>query len=403
MRLGILVAAVVLTAGCGGGSGDDPGTVGPGPGNVTPGPGTNPGTTPDPGTTPEQPNPSDNETAIVFFAQQEEGQEVTRAGSPLEDRDGANVRSFKVWGYKNMSNGDLQIVFPGYTVNYVSAANSTTTNTDGWEYVDQQGDNEPEQTIKYWDWNVSAYRFFGVTGGLSGTYTSDDNKERYEIGIHISIPDLSIQIPDEADDIDDAIKAIPLYSRLWYSTGIESEDPSRLFGKPVQLEFVRPVSKVRIMFTSSDPNVSLADLDLSDPLFMPADEDIDIVIKGTFTVSYPLNYSLNSGEISETWSVVRDNPDDAVVTYLSTIIGRDDVWNTVLPAKGQGMYKLTVKVSDEPKECYVPAEFVNWQPGYEYTYIFKVNEEGGVEFGGVYSAYTDWVDGPETGHTVHNW
>lgn len=402
MRLGLLLAAVMLTAGCGSDSGDEPGSpspVTPGSGSGS-GPGTNPGTTPDPGTTPEQPNPSDNETAIVFFAQQEEGQEVTRAGSPLEDRDGANVRSFKVWGYKNMPNGDLQIVFPGYTVNWVEGtANSTTTNTDGWEYVNQQPVGQEEQTIKYWDWNVSAYRFFGVTGGLSGTYTSDDNKQSYEIGIGISIS-------DPMNTTDDMIKAIPLYSRLWYSDGSTipgSQYNDKQFGKPVQLEFVRPISKVRIMFTSSDPNVSLADLDLSEPRFMPADEDIVIVIKGTFTVSYPLNYSLNSGEISETWNVVRDIPDDAVVTYLSTIIGSENVWNTVLPAKGQGMYKLTVKVSDEPKECYVPAEFVNWQPGYEYTYIFKVNEEGGVEFGGVYSAYTDWVDGPETGHTVHNW
>lgn len=385
MRRGLLLAAVLLTAGCGG-SGDEPGSPSP----VKPGSGS------ESETTPEQPNPSDNEMAIVFFAQEEEGQDVTRAGTPLESPDGANVRSFKVWGYKNMSNGDLQIVFPGYTVNYLSAANSTTTNTDGWEYVDQQTDNEPEQTIKYWDWNVSAYRFFGVTGGLSGTYTSDDNKQSCEIGIDISISDPMNTTGEE-------INAIPLYSRLWYSTGIIPEYNSRQFGKPVQLEFVRPVSKVRIMFTSSDPNVPLADLDLSDPQFGPADVDFFIVIKGTFTVSYPLNYSLNSGEPSETWSVVRDNSNDDVVSYLSTIIGRDDVWNMVLPAKGQGIYQLTVKVSDEPKFCYVPAEFVNWQPGYEYTYIFKVNEEGGVEFGGVYSAYTDWVNGPEAGHTVHNW
>lgn len=384
MRLGILVAAVMLTAGCGGGSGDEPGTVGPGPGNVTPGPGTNPGTTPD------LPTPSDNETAIIFSARQEEGLDVTRASRPLES---INVTSFTVWGYKNMWNNDeLQTVFPGYTVNWVDgSAHTTTTNSDGWEYVNQQPLNQEEQTIKYWDWSVKSYRFFGVTGGLTGTegnYGENDEYDTYDIGIHINLT---------GNPTEEEINNLPLFSHLWYSTGMPNEYSNRQFGQPVQLEFVRPISKVRIMFISSDPNIPLADLELTEPEFKPYD-DHGIAIKGTFTVIYPLN----GGEISEKLRVVPDDQDGTIL-YLSTIVGDDDVWHTVLPARGQGIYVLTVKVSGEPKTCYVPAEFMDWLPGYEYTYIFKVNEEGGVVLGLVQSAYTDWSIGAENDHTVYNW
>ena len=48
------------------------------------------------------------------------------------------------------------------------------------------------------------------------------------------------------------------------------------------------------------------------------------------------------------------------------------------------------------------AEYMNWQPGYEYTYVFKITEEGGVEIGTVQTAYTDW-EKVEKEHEVHNW
>ena len=371
MRLGLLLAAMVLTAGCGSG-GDDPDSSGSGSGSVTP--------SPEPGTTPEQPTPSDNETAIVFSARQEEGQDVTRASSPLE----SVVTLFKVWGFKNLNGEQLQTVFPAYAVKWVEgSANTTTTNSDGWEYVNLPG--YEDQTIKYWDWSVMAYRFFGVAESQTGRgKVYDDGGVN---GIIVLTVDLSS---------DEEIDKTPFFSHLWYSTGNLVDYPNRQFGDPVQLEFVRPISKVRISFMSSDPSVPLGNLELSNPQFMPADEH-GIAIKGTFTVSYPL-----TGGISETWSVVPDDL-DGVIHSLSTIVGNDNVWHTVLPAMGQGVYKLIVDVSGEPRTCFVPAEFVDWLPGYEYTYIFKVNEEGGVALGEVHSAYTNWQFDDEAEHTVHNW
>jgi len=62
-----------------------------------------------------------------------------------------------------------------------------------------------------------------------------------------------------------------------------------------------------------------------------------------------------------------------------------------------------VVVGGEPKTCVVPAEYMTWSPGYQYTYIFKITETGDVELGQVMSAYTNWNEGKEKEYTLYNW
>lgn len=387
MRLGILTAAVVLTAGCGGGSGDDPGSTEPG--SVTPGPG--------PGPTP---GPVESTTPIAFSAQQQDEQDVTRAGesgeggtraaTPLNDK----ASSFKVWGYKNMSNGTLQNVFPGYTVNYVSAAHSTTTNSNGWEYVGFDGASD--QTIKYWDWSVEAYRFFGVTGGLSGDSGHYGDGDQYETYV--------IEIPADATDV----ASTPYYSHLWYSTGVLPEYSSRQFGQPVQLEFVQPISRVRFMYKYVTPREGVS---LADQRFRPTDDSEEIIISGTVTVTYPLT-GTETREWFTTASDGTKDRDDFTIDCESDPTNYpksypDDVpggWYTVLPNTGQGSYTLKVVINGIEKSATVPAEFMHWQPGYSYTYVFKINAEGGVEIGWVeYAVTTPWKTGESGTWTVYNW
>jgi hypothetical protein len=74
----------------------------------------------------------------------------------------------------------------------------------------------------------------------------------------------------------------------------------------------------------------------------------------------------------------------------------------VLPNPTQGSYTLYVNVNGNDKSATVPEQYMHWLPGYSYTYIFKVNADGGVEIGGVEYAVTPWVqiEGP---WTVYNW
>lgn len=351
------------------------------------------------GDDPDSPTPNKPDTPIAFFAFQQDEQSITRAAG-LEDE---GITTFTVYGYKNMeysdgsgTYGDLQNVFPGYRVTWkANTANTTTSNSDGWEYVNKQTGSEPEQSIKYWDWSAKAYRFFGLTqaavqDAVSWTETENPGGN----------PSFSATV--DATTLA-GISAAPYFSHLWFSTGNPTNFPTRQFGKPVQLEFLQPFAKVRIMFIAADQTVVLADLISDDPVFTfgPTSPENKIVLKGTFTVTYPLT---GTGT-TETWTVTTaTNGVERLALTESNYIDTK-YWYRVLPAKAndQGIYKLMISVNGEEKPCYVPAEYMEWLPGYSYTYIFKIVDEGGVAFGGVISAYTDWQTGKEADYSIYNW
>jgi hypothetical protein len=63
---------------------------------------------------------------------------------------------------------------------------------------------------------------------------------------------------------------------------------------------------------------------------------------------------------------------------------------------------MTVTVNNTTKTAVVPAEYMSWKPGYSYTYIFKITEDGGVEIDLVQAAVTAWTE-LVNDHTVYNW
>lgn len=340
-------------------------------------------------------------TPIAFAAKQADEAAVTRAA--LSDK---GVTTFKVYGFKNMTSlADYQPVFPGYTVNWVTGSGgSSTTNSSGWEYVNQQPAGQDEQTVKYWDWNAKAYRFFAVAGTsrtntVTGTYIPDaTNPHAYEVTYRADAQ-------NEAD--------VPYYSHLWFSAGGPGEKP---FGQPVQLEFIKPLSKVRIVFIFEEninPGTTYATANtLTDISFRPTSGNT-IKLKGNVTVTY----HLIGTETTETFAATAEAEGTTTFTtdyYTTKEVGGETVYPyynanghtpkeyTVLPVTGQGTYRLTVSVDGEPKTTIVPAEFMDWQPGYEYTYIFKIHVDKSVEISSVQSAFTQWTM-HEAEHTVHNW
>lgn len=354
-------------------------------------------------------------TPIALSTNQQPETVVTRAG--LEEK---GVTDFTVFGYKNFENangsyGTRQTVFPGYTVHWtVNSANTTTTNTNSWEYVDERTD----QTIKYWDWGASAYRFFGVTGSVNsghatgtqgkyGTY-GDGAYETYELTI-------------TADgSTTDAINATPYISHLWFSNGNIGEDQKE-FGKPVQLEFLKPLSTVRFMFTFENPDDATTTM-LTDKSFRPTNGSI-IKTKGDITISYPLTgpateewYTYNPGmggitkfsqdyyEEDDLEKVIINDVEHVVKPYFDAPDTESllSYVYTVLPASNQGTYTLSVNVNGDPKTTVVPAEFMDWKLGYLYTYIFKIHIDGSVEIETVQSAFTQWAE-HSTDYTIYNW
>ena len=392
MMLTVAVVVVPAFVSCGSGGED---VVIPETPNPTPDP------TPTP--TPEVPNA---DLPILFSDLQQEEENITRAG--LQDND---VTSFKVYGFKNMSYdeengyGDPQIVFPGYIVNWVTnSANTTTSNTHEWEYVNQQAHDQEEQTIKYWDWSSNAYRFFGVAGAtrtnvVTGQEVTNGSIKYYEV---------TYQADAKKEE------ETPYYSHLWFSTGNPTVYPQRQYGQPVQLEFIKPLSKVRFMFIFEDPSLA-STTELTEKHFLPTNGNT-IKTKGDVTVTYPLTgTSLTetfaaSGEpegltefnLDYYTSVTKDYEGTVIEPYLGAVEANVNKVYTVLPVTGQGSYTLHVYVNGEPKTTVVPAEYMDWKPGYQYTYVFKIHVDGGVSISSVQSAFTQWTI-HESDHTVHNW
>ena len=321
------------------------------------------------------------------------------AGKPLHD---AGPTQFSVWGYKNQSfaadvYSSTQTVFPGYTVKYqANSAATTTTNSSNWEYILLE---KADQTIKYWDWSAKAYRYFAVTGtpsgadgtyGGDGTYWTSGSYETYELTLSADATNIA---------------ATPYFSRLWFSTGDPVAFPDKKFGKPVTLEFLKPYTRVRFLFKYAYPREGIK---LSAKSFKPTTVGDKIARNGTVTIHYPKE----GKETKEWYTMAKDgtdakeltaftedyDPEDDGKEYTET----DEGWYVLLPNNTQGSYTLSVKVNGETKKAVVPQQYMQWLPGYSYTYIFKVTDQGGVEIGWVEYAVTPWTE-QEADRTVYNW
>ncbi len=115
---------------------------------------------------------------------------TTRSGLTGNDAATKLNNMFIVWGEKNETGGkkagDTDVVFKNYVVKHdmtgtnstnIYAANSTTSNTNGWEYVGltpytaaqvspsilTDGNSTTKQTIKYWDDQASSYTFTAIS------------------------------------------------------------------------------------------------------------------------------------------------------------------------------------------------------------------------------------------------
>ncbi len=349
------------------------------------------------------------------------GTRANRAARPLNE----TATAFTVWGYKNMDydagsydddGTTLQLVFPGYAVNWqANSAATTTTNSSNWEYILLA---HPEQTVKYWDFAAKAYRYFGATNwegesagpyaayktyGAEGTYGS--------VGTYwTSGPYKTYKVSMLADASSaEEMEKTPYFTRLWFSTGDPIAYADKQFGKPVQLEFLKPYARVRFLFKYSYESEGIK---IRSKSFQPtadltcaAGDSVKIILKGTFTVIYPLTGT-------ETREGFTMTPNEDKSTRLAAFTEEyvpdggplKEKWYSVLPNNTQGSYTMSVLMNNdaEPKTAVVPAEYMQWQPGYSYTYIFKILDEGGVEIEDVQAAMTPWQE-MDADWTVYNW
>ena len=366
----------------------------------------------------EEPVPEQPQTAISFTSGLQSEVEETRAGERGLEDVMTGEKKFQLFGYKNdayeaPNYTSYQVVMPNFNVRWIAnSAYTTTTNTNDWEYVGQGTD----QTIKYWDFSAKAYRFFGYALGnaTASPATNPAAVTTSSFPTESTSTQTAVTFTTTVDASSDAtIAAAPYFSRLWFSTGDATAYPDRQFGQPVQLQFLKPFARVRFMFTFAE-GLGFGREALKNIKFRPtvnadanATNDQQIVTAGTVTVSYPLTGT----ETTETWttsaatgSVSLFDIDYYENTPTMTYGANPEKWYTVLPVSTQGTYTVEVSVvTEELKSVVVPAEYMSWKAGYEYTYKFKITEGGGITMEIIQVAINDWSNRQSSDHTVYNW
>ncbi len=333
--------------------------------------------------TPEIPTTTEEHgKPIVFGGAVGETKEETE-GSRAAGLETIDIKSFKIYGYKNtsydaatQSYNDLQTVFSGYNVSWTqNTANTTTSNKYDWEYV------AGTQTIKYWDFSALAYRYMSyapATASVTVTKTADK--------IEFAMP---VDVTSEA-----SVNAVPYYSNLWFSN---NNYPQHIaYGSAVVLSFIKPYCRVRLMFIDNQGNaittssVQYRKTTQGSIHFKPSDNSA-IGNKGTVTISYPLA----GKDITESVSAVAaesvaslTEPYEEATAFSATA----KKYYNLLPNTNQGTFTLSLTYNGEQRTAVVPAQFMQWKTGYEYTYVFKLTDTA-VSFVPELWVYTKWQAG----------
>lgn len=352
-----------------------------------------------PGSTPTSAN-----SAINFGG---DAGKITRAtsneGTPQQMLDG----QFLVYGVKKISETQLVSVFPNYSVLYNE--NLTTSNTNKWEYV------KDDQTIKYWDYSASEYRF--VAGSPIAAFTfkvpSDGTTKKIESA---TITGLGGHIVANTSETANTFN--PVY--VAEPKVVAKAD----YKNTVQFNFVRQQSMVRVGFYETIPGYSITEIK-----FYEADgtsATSNNVILTSATEGYFIGGTNVSGTVTYDWTTAtpsytfaytdnKDNTDNTDLkksknwyagklednlaeksseTNVAKLYGTDPDMSTtgyftVLPTpsgtKASAIlikcdYTLTdfntgetIKVTGATAA--IPAAYSKWEPNTRYTYLFKISDK----------------------------
>ena len=331
--------------------------------------------------------PDSSESGIAFGGNSGKWQE---AGSRTGARAGEGEKgletlfsSFRVWGYKAKTdthqdggNGTdaIQKVMEGYLVDW----NATDK---AWEYIGKQNPAlNLTQTIKYWDYSASSYRFMA--------YAYNDKTTKVTASMDASLSTTVFKIP-YAFSKDATSTTTPYISELWVSNNLSTGQNK--YGDQVKLTFVPLIAKVRFKFKYAEgQEPKITDISFKDPRWQKdatgnwqwtgANEDIT-PIGGTIVISYPL--SETNTQVSKSW----ENP---IVGLLELTIPyeeeKDPIHQTSTYQKWyymppmdianykQGSYTITAKVNGNPVSATVDSKYTQWKAGCQYTYTFKISE-----------------------------
>lgn len=342
---------------------------------------------------PETPEPKPN-VGIAFGGANDIWQDAptTRSGETgLETL----FQSFRVWGYKNYAAtpNSPQVIMDGYRVNFtLSSAGTTESNTADWEYVGLTH-HSTTQTIKYWDYSASSYRFYAYTPADAPiTPASSADNSSASSGTQTSTTENVFQIPFAYSE-DATAKSVPYISDLWFSNNTAATSP---YGKCVTLCFSPLIAKVRFKFTypANTKRITITDILFGDSRFIKNPSSAQTPLKGTIKATYPLTGTETPASYTPSFDW-KTSVDTDATGFLGLTIPYEEAgdaihllqdknqynkWYYVPPFNiaqyKQGTYTISAIIDGNKTLATVPAEYMQWKAGYQYTYIFKITETG---------------------------
>lgn len=346
---------------------------------------------------------------------------ITRATSNTGDAAQMLDGQFRIYGVKKVDDTQLVSVFNEYSVWYVKNKNTTTSNTDGWEYVGTKGDTNlgtgnitltKDQTIKFWDYSAPEYYFIAGSPITCFSHTlTPGNKIN-----SATIKGLAGHI--NANEAGQAITTNPVYIA----------DPKVVteadYQKPVQFSFKRQQAMVRVGLYETIPGYSITEINFYKAGGSKAEAVNNIIltsgienyfvggsnVKGTITYnwtgttpSYTYTYDNTNLTKSQNWYAGKFEPHNALATNalatgstdpVAELYGKDNDMSTtgyftVIPTPSATTaapilikcdYTLTsdddsgetIKVTGATAA--IPAAFSKWEANTRYTYLFKISQ-----------------------------
>ena len=334
--------------------------------------------------------PGTSESGIAFGGNSGKWQEAgSRAWSQIGSRAGEGetgletlFSSFRVWGYKTKTdthqdggNGTavIQKVMDGYLVDWDLK--------NGWEYIGKQNTFlNTTQTIKYWDYSASSYRFMA--------YAYNNETKEVAASTDANLSKITFRIP-YAFSNDATSTTTPYISELWASNN-QSTGQNK-YGDQVKLTFVPLIAKVRFKFKYAEgQEPQITDISFKDSRWQKdatgklqwttAKEDIT-PIEGTIVISYPL--SETNTQVLKSWENTKAGLLELTIPYEeeNDPIHQTDTyqkWYYMPPMDianyKQGSYTITAKVNGNPVSSTVDSKYTQWKAGCQYTYTFKISE-----------------------------
>lgn len=390
---------------------------------------------------------------------------ITRAADDkFEGKDAAGLlgNNFVLVGFKNATNGSTY-AFDHYNVNYVDGtANTTESNTKGWEYVNQDmtvkgagkslaQSGAKQQTIKYWDYSCASYDFIAFSMGKGN---AADGTTTYATPTSVNKANLT----DNAYTLTGNVNTLG----ECYISDKKTVKKTEYSNNAVAMSFRHLTSKVRIALYETVPGYVISDVKFYDAATGDNGSEKGTLFgtfnnNGTLTVYFPTTKEFkddgskdpdyNKAHVNFTpaqtegtknsmifGNVNYNNDDEGQIkkgtTYLSQTSTEPSYCGAtakeylkVLPAEGESQpanlridYKLTATdgtgevINVKGATATVPAKYTEWKPGYAYTYIFKISQNTNGSTGGNDKGLTaisfdavvvsDEVNGQETITTV---